>query len=178
MLSNLTSPFTISGLSISGSEDIPLMLVGNKSDLTSNRRVPPEDAARLAREFGCRYAETSAKLNININEMFGQIVSRFLATYVDAQLPENGPRSNAIRRSLEIQRHSTDSSNVFGLPKRGHKFPLGRRKRIATDGCPMRLAASVGCILSIAGKGEKTIPVLRRHASDTTNNNSEKCSLL
>ena len=40
---------------------IPFILVGNKIDLESSRRVKTEEAAERARQWHCPYVETSAK---------------------------------------------------------------------------------------------------------------------
>ena len=49
--------------------DIPLVLVGNKSDLEDERVVGKHQGESLARSFGCTFLETSAKLEINVNEV-------------------------------------------------------------------------------------------------------------
>ena len=49
--------------------NIPLVLVGNKIDLEDERVVGKHQGQSLAREFGCTFLETSAKLEINVNEV-------------------------------------------------------------------------------------------------------------
>ncbi len=49
--------------------DIPLVLVGNKSDLEDERVVGKHQGESLARSFGCTFLETSAKFEINVNEV-------------------------------------------------------------------------------------------------------------
>ncbi|XP_007893040.1 ras-related protein Rab-39A-like [Callorhinchus milii] len=46
------------------------ILVGNKSDLSAERQVPREEAELAAAEMGLRYAETSAKEDENIQDVF------------------------------------------------------------------------------------------------------------
>ena len=50
--------------------DIPIILVGNKSDLEEERQVSTEEGMNLAKEKNVKYFETSAKDNININAIF------------------------------------------------------------------------------------------------------------
>jgi GTPase SAR1 family protein len=42
----------------------PILLVGNKCDLESERQVPVEEAKEMARQWGVRYIETSATVKI------------------------------------------------------------------------------------------------------------------
>eukprot|EP01091_Cochliopodium_minus_P019605 TRINITY_DN8290_c2_g1_i1.p1 TRINITY_DN8290_c2_g1~~TRINITY_DN8290_c2_g1_i1.p1 ORF type:complete len:198 (+),score=45.72 TRINITY_DN8290_c2_g1_i1:36-629(+) len=49
---------------------LPLMLVGTKLDLEERREVHKEDALKLAKKYGCEYKETSAKSDINVNQVF------------------------------------------------------------------------------------------------------------
>ncbi|XP_069768457.1 GTP-binding protein Rit1-like isoform X2 [Narcine bancroftii] len=54
--------------------DIPVVLVGNKSDLGSLRQVSKEEGAVLAREFNCPFFETSAALRHYIDDVFHSMV--------------------------------------------------------------------------------------------------------
>ncbi|TID31131.1 hypothetical protein CANINC_000283 [Pichia inconspicua] len=49
---------------------VPMMLVGNKSDLINDRQVSPEEAIQMAKRFDCAYIETSAKTGANVNDAF------------------------------------------------------------------------------------------------------------
>ena len=49
--------------------NVPLVLVGNKSDLEDERVVGKQQGESLARSFGCTFLETSAKLEVNVNEV-------------------------------------------------------------------------------------------------------------
>jgi len=49
---------------------VPIVLVGNKYDLTDKREVPFADGKKLADEFGCLFMETSAKNSTNVDEAF------------------------------------------------------------------------------------------------------------
>ncbi|KAH7832023.1 Rap, Ras family GTPase [Monocercomonoides exilis] len=56
---------------------IPIIIVGNKVDLDSpgERAVPKEDGEKLAAQYGARFLECSAKTNVNIREIFEQLVN-------------------------------------------------------------------------------------------------------
>ncbi|EGC30255.1 rsmA, RAS family GTPase [Dictyostelium purpureum] len=49
-------------------EKVPMIIVGNKSDIEKDRKVTKSEARALAEEYGCKYIETSAKTNTNISE--------------------------------------------------------------------------------------------------------------
>eukprot|EP00126_Sphaerothecum_destruens_P006358 Sdes_comp19322_c0_seq2m10476 len=56
-------------------QNTQLILVGNKCDLSENRQVSHEEANEKAKSWNnCRYFETSAKENINVEEVFQEIV--------------------------------------------------------------------------------------------------------
>ena len=54
--------------------NIPLVLVGNKIDLEDERVVGKHQGESLARSFACTFLETSAKLQINVNEVMNFLV--------------------------------------------------------------------------------------------------------
>ncbi|KAJ5076084.1 ras-like protein [Anaeramoeba ignava] len=54
-------------------DKIPVVLVGNKSDLEKQRQVPTKDAQKYAKSIKCQYVETSAKLRVNVEEIFFMI---------------------------------------------------------------------------------------------------------
>lgn len=56
------------------SEDVTIFLVGNKVDDAENRKVSEEDGAQTGKDYGLPFYETSAKSNININEVFNALV--------------------------------------------------------------------------------------------------------
>ncbi|XP_052062024.1 GTP-binding protein RAD-like [Mytilus californianus] len=49
--------------------DRPIILVANKIDLVRKRQVTKEEARQLAKEFECKYIETSAVLNHKVDEL-------------------------------------------------------------------------------------------------------------
>uniref|UniRef100_A0A672UKJ2 GTP-binding protein n=1 Tax=Strigops habroptila TaxID=2489341 RepID=A0A672UKJ2_STRHB len=55
-------------------EDIPIILVGNKSDLVRSREVSVEEGRACAAVFGCKFIETSAALQHNVAELFEGVV--------------------------------------------------------------------------------------------------------
>lgn len=87
-LTNLSSPTVpdamglpitmISGGGGSGGKTIPpvKIVAGNKCDLQESRQVPAAVGLDWARKRGCGFMETSARLEVNIEETFALIVRR------------------------------------------------------------------------------------------------------
>ena len=60
------------------SHEIPVVIVGNKSDLQSEIIITEEEIKVVARELGFHYILTSAKTGENVNEAFLYIAYRFI----------------------------------------------------------------------------------------------------
>ncbi|GAB7361747.1 hypothetical protein MBLNU230_g1793t1 [Neophaeotheca triangularis] len=61
-------------LRVKDKDYFPIIVVGNKCDLEHERQVTTEEGAALARQFGCKFIETSAKSRINVDNAFYDIV--------------------------------------------------------------------------------------------------------
>ncbi|KAK2832294.1 hypothetical protein Q7C36_015756 [Tachysurus vachellii] len=58
-------------LRVKDTDDVPMILVGNKCDLEDERVVGKEQGQNLARQWNCcAFLESSAKSKINVNEIF------------------------------------------------------------------------------------------------------------
>lgn len=51
-------------------EKVNRILVGNKCDMNSMRRVTADEATALAKSYNINYIEASAKSNINVEQCF------------------------------------------------------------------------------------------------------------
>lgn len=71
---------------------VPIMLVGNKSDRVTEREVSMQEGQALARSLGCEFVEASAKNCINVEKAFYDVV-RMLRSQ----------RQQSIQRPLEIR---------------------------------------------------------------------------
>ena len=61
---------------LKGADWVPMVIVGNKSDLRADQRhVPTEDGRKLAEEFNCSFTEASARLNTNVARAFEMMVA-------------------------------------------------------------------------------------------------------
>ena len=58
-------------------EQLPLVIVGNKVDLTNERQVSTVEGLSLAKEFECPFFEASAHDRINIEEIYTGLTRQF-----------------------------------------------------------------------------------------------------
>lgn len=78
---NLTNPNTV------------IFLIGNKSDLESQRDVTYEEAEAFAKEHGLMFIETSAKTGDGVEEAFLETARRIFANIQDGSLDLNAAES-------------------------------------------------------------------------------------
>eukprot|EP01124_Arcella_intermedia_P002199 TRINITY_DN11204_c0_g1_i3.p1 TRINITY_DN11204_c0_g1~~TRINITY_DN11204_c0_g1_i3.p1 ORF type:complete len:191 (+),score=30.03 TRINITY_DN11204_c0_g1_i3:26-598(+) len=55
-------------------DQVPMVLVGNKSDLEAQREVSQEEGERLAKQWGIPFFESSALTRTNVDEVFFSVV--------------------------------------------------------------------------------------------------------
>lgn len=62
-------------LDLIGDHSVPIVLVGNKSDLHNERSVTTEEGKNLAEAMRATFVETSAKENQGVEAIFSQVVA-------------------------------------------------------------------------------------------------------
>jgi len=70
-------------LRVKDSDKVPMVIVGNKSDLDADREVSQADGKDLAAAFGCPWMETSAKAKIRCEDCFYELVREIRKTAPD-----------------------------------------------------------------------------------------------
>lgn len=60
--------------SVKDTDKVPIVVVGNKSDMENDRQVTQAEGADLAKSFGAPFFETSARLRLNVEEAFFELV--------------------------------------------------------------------------------------------------------
>jgi Ras-related protein Rap-1B len=88
-------------------DNVPMVLIGNKSDLEEDRAIPRPRAFAISREWNIPYFETSARRRANVDEAFvdlcRQIIMKDQANRRQMQSEQPGPRNG--RRPKPKQRH-------------------------------------------------------------------------
>ncbi|KAK9537392.1 hypothetical protein VZT92_005015 [Zoarces viviparus] len=78
-------------LRVKAEEDkIPLLVVGNKSDLEERRQVSVDEARGKAEEWGVQYIETSAKTRANIDKVFFDLMREVQDKKMSENKDKNG----------------------------------------------------------------------------------------
>ncbi|XP_019952165.2 GTP-binding protein REM 1 [Paralichthys olivaceus] len=80
-------------------ENLPIILVGNKSDLVRSREVAIEEGRACAVVFDCKFIETSASLQHNVAELFEGVVRQI-------RLRQDGGEAVQQRRSIYKRKES------------------------------------------------------------------------
>ncbi|XP_046713529.1 v-ral simian leukemia viral oncogene homolog Bb (ras related) isoform X1 [Silurus meridionalis] len=97
-----TSEFREQILRVKAEEDkIPLLLVGNKSDLADKRHVSVTGAREKADEWGVQYVETSAKTRANVDKVFFDLMREVRAKKMAENKDKNGKKSGKKKKSLK-----------------------------------------------------------------------------
>lgn len=81
-------------LRVKDKDYFPIIIVGNKCDLEQDRVVSKEEGMALARSFGCKFMETSAKARINVESAFYELV-REIRKYNREMSGHGPPHSSA-----------------------------------------------------------------------------------
>ncbi|MCJ1275832.1 Ras GTPase [Puttea exsequens] len=100
-------------LRVKDKDYFPIIIVGNKCDLGSEREVSLQEGENLARQFGCAFIETSAKSRINVDNAFYDIVR-------------------------EIRRYNKEMSSGYGGGAQGGAVgngPVQQNEKGASTGC-------------------------------------------
>ena len=89
---------------IKDDEDIPLVVVGNKSDMEDERVVPRARAFQLAQQWGQKpYYETSARRRTNVDEVFLNLCAQIIQK--DTNRSQMYEQQLASRRRERPNRH-------------------------------------------------------------------------
>uniref|UniRef100_A0A8C0AYU5 RRAD and GEM like GTPase 1 n=1 Tax=Buteo japonicus TaxID=224669 RepID=A0A8C0AYU5_9AVES len=80
-------------------EDIPIILVGNKTDLVRCREVSVEEGRACAVVFDCKFIETSAALQHNVAELFEGVVRQIRLRRRARPLPGQKRKESLTKRA-------------------------------------------------------------------------------
>ena len=90
-------------------DDMGLVLVGNKSDLSDIREVSFEEAEKFAKDINIKYFETSAEKNIGISDMMKYIVNKCISIIKSKN--EEGFRETVQESSLDLSNFNNNKKN-------------------------------------------------------------------
>ncbi|NP_001084154.1 ras-related protein ralB-A isoform X1 [Xenopus laevis] len=97
-----TAEFREQILRVKAEEDkIPLLIVGNKSDLEDRRQVPMDEARGKAEEWGVQYVETSAKTRANVDKVFFDLMREIRTKKMSENKDKNGKKSGKSKKGFK-----------------------------------------------------------------------------
>ena len=74
-----------------GTEWVPIVIVGNKSDLRpEQRQVSSEEGSKLSEKFDCAWTEASARYNENVAKAFELLVGQIEKAQNPGEPPQGG----------------------------------------------------------------------------------------
>ena len=76
-------------------ENIPIILIGNKCDLSDRRQVSEDQAQVTANRWNTEYLETSAKTKQNVDKVFFEIMREIRSRKMDLKLAPNKDKYDA-----------------------------------------------------------------------------------
>lgn len=85
-------------LRVKNAEDVPLILIGNKSDLDDRRQVRREEATDKATKWGKPYIETSAKTRENVDKAFFDLMREIKARKMAENSKDSDGKKNKKKR--------------------------------------------------------------------------------
>ncbi|GAA5951292.1 hypothetical protein JCM8115_005111 [Rhodotorula mucilaginosa] len=95
-------------LRVKDKDYFPVVVVANKADLEHERQVGTHEGQALAKHFGCRFIETSAKQRMNVDEAFHDLV-REIRRYNKEQAAVR-PGAAAASKPAQFQEEQTQSA--------------------------------------------------------------------
>ncbi|KAM3957789.1 ras-like protein A isoform 1-T1 [Aphomia sociella] len=96
-----TQEFREQILRVKNDENIPFLLVGNKSDLADKRRVPLDTCRERAQNWQVPYVETSAKTRENVDKVFFDLMREIRSRKSDDSRATNGDVKGKKRRKIK-----------------------------------------------------------------------------
>lgn len=96
-------------------ENIPFLLVGNKSDLDEKRKVSLAESSARAQQWGVPYVETSAKTRDNVDKVGAfSLITLVVILHLSYNSLEIAAATTSISLQITCQRF-THYSQLFGL---------------------------------------------------------------
>ncbi|KAL7293773.1 ras-related protein Ral-a [Trichogramma pretiosum] len=93
-----TQEFREQILRVKNDENIPFLLVGNKSDLQDKRQVSLAEAQSRAQQWGVPYVETSAKTRENVDKVFFDLMREIRSRKIEDKSASNGRSKDRAKR--------------------------------------------------------------------------------
>ena len=102
----------IGELKTNGSDDILIILVGNKTDLEDKREVSTDDGEKKAKQYGIAFCETSALQGKNIEHAFNILIDEIILEIDNTKEKEmKNNKNNKKKKSKGIMLNTNNDKN-------------------------------------------------------------------
>jgi len=89
-------------LRVKDTDKVPMVVVGNKCDLSDQRIITTEQGQALATKFGAVFIEASAKTKINVDQIFHELVRQIAPTIDKKAMGGKGGAKGGARRGCTL----------------------------------------------------------------------------
>ena len=110
--------------------EVPIMLVGNKSDRVTEREVSTQEGHALARQLGCEFVEASAKNCVNVERAFYDVVRQ-----LRRQRQQSNPRAPERHRPIIGSSGSGSEGGIVADLRRGSKADRSTKSHRSSIRC-------------------------------------------
>ena len=90
------------------SENVLIVLIGNKCDLNEKRQVTTEEGENLAKKYKISFYETSAKTGKNVQEAFTEFLKNLSVKEIPKEVEEE---SNLRKKSYRLIKNENENEN-------------------------------------------------------------------
>ena len=87
------------------SKDVPIIIIGNKSDLVADRQVTEEEGEIKAKEYGADFIETSANYDGNVKVAFEMMMKRVIKVLMKEN--KSGENKNNLKKADKVVEDSS-----------------------------------------------------------------------
>lgn len=120
---------------IKGTNNVPMVLVGNKCDLTEERELQPEDGIQVSTEWSkVPFYETSALLKMNVDDAFVDVVRQIIRKEVQQQ---NEDLLEATSVNKQPQSIASKRRSIMNLSGMKHDEPETQPQRNTQSTAPV-----------------------------------------
>jgi GTPase SAR1 family protein len=109
----------IDDINESQTEDMTIILVGNKADLIEDRKITFREADELAKQYKFDYIEVSAKSGVNVRFMF-EMLSRAMVKKCEEE-DSKPKKKKKMKDNLYYKDNSVGIENSITKTKKGFK---------------------------------------------------------
>jgi Ras-related protein Rap-1A/Ras-related protein Rap-1B len=82
---------------VKDTDQVAMILVGNKCDLADQRVISKEQGEQLAQKFGCMFLECSAKTKTNVEQVFQDLIR-----YINKNSPASSDKKKKSRGGCSL----------------------------------------------------------------------------